>query len=123
MATIELAEGLANLLSASPSYLAFGDEDTPLPLPARRPRSAGMPARLRRARRRCGLSRELLGAVAGLSAAHIRQIEAGQIAAGLDLIETLASALDVPPCWLAYGELNWVTGLPSSVNELTKRCR
>jgi transcriptional regulator with XRE-family HTH domain/cyclopropane fatty-acyl-phospholipid synthase-like methyltransferase len=51
---------------------------------------------IRELRRERGLTQEELGARANVSAIHVSNIERGEIDAGLDVIERIATALDVP---------------------------
>jgi transcriptional regulator with XRE-family HTH domain len=60
-------------------------------------------ARLRAVRERRGLPRRTLGTAAGTSGTNILNIEDGRTIPRLDLVERLAVALDVAPCWLAFG--------------------
>lgn len=52
--------------------------------------------RIRERRRERGLTQEELGARTKVSAIHISRIERGEVDAGLDVIERIATALDVP---------------------------
>lgn len=52
--------------------------------------------RIRELRRERGLTQEELGARANVSAIHVSNIERGEIDAGLDVIERIATALNVP---------------------------
>jgi transcriptional regulator with XRE-family HTH domain len=62
-----------------------------------------MPARLAEARRRAGLSQNALAKAAGLSQPTILRLEEGASFPALDTLERIARALDVSPCWLAFG--------------------
>jgi XRE family transcriptional regulator of biofilm formation len=67
---------------------------------------ATMGDRLRLIREAKHLSLSELGAAAGITKAYLVRIETGkQKNPGLLLLERLATALDVAPGWLAWGEL------------------
>ena len=52
-----------------------------------------------------GMTRPVLGTKAGISKAAITELEThARHAPSIDMIARLASALDVEPCWLAYGD-------------------
>jgi transcriptional regulator with XRE-family HTH domain len=59
--------------------------------------------RLLLARKKRGLTMLALGNKAGLSASTINHIEKGRQSPAADTTERLARALEVDPCWLAYG--------------------
>lgn len=99
--SVETLERIANALKRSPCWLAFGEE---------RPwneaaelRCAGLAARLRTAREARGLSRHALGKAAETTGTTVQTIEDGLSMPGLDTVEQLAKALQVTPCWLAFG--------------------
>lgn len=119
---ISTVEKLAVSLGVSPCWLAYGsDGDEPFrqkiqrsdpgpsppePDPAERivPRAhAGIGERLRLARQAAGLSMRELARQARLSVNAVSLLEAGKGAPRVDNCEALAVALDVAPCWLAYG--------------------
>jgi transcriptional regulator with XRE-family HTH domain len=99
--TTATIEKLARALRLSPSFLAFGD---PLPfLDTETPRWAELGARLKLALRRRGKDRhDLMRALKVLPRAIIHLEEGG--APKLTRLVALARVLEVPPCWLAYGE-------------------
>lgn len=61
-----------------------------------------LPDRLRAARKAAGLSQRKLAARAGLSDTAVLYIEGGRVP-GVDTVEKIARALNVPPCWLGFG--------------------
>lgn len=67
------------------------------------PLHQGLPLRLKEARIAAGLTCRQLAERAGLSNPVVAYIEAGRVP-GVDTVERIAVALDVAPCWLAYGE-------------------
>ena len=62
--------------------------------------------RLLQARRFHGLTMAALAQKANVGAATINHIEKGRQIPGADTIERLARAMDLDPCWLAYGTGN-----------------
>jgi transcriptional regulator with XRE-family HTH domain len=117
---LDTIERIAIALGVSSCWLAFGDEGSApvrqqLPRPGRplllRPLTAreatpnygSIGARLFAMRERRGLSRRALGKAAETSGTSILNIEDGRTIPRLDMVERLATALDVPPCWLAFG--------------------
>jgi len=68
--------------------------------------SAGIGRRLHAARLKRGLSLVSLGQASKLSASGVNAIEKAHSIPGADTIESLARALGVDPCWLAYGTGN-----------------
>lgn len=68
-------------------------------------RSDGLPARLREARERAGLTQSEVSRRAGLSRMTCSDIEGGRRMGniGVRTIELLAEVLGVSPCWLAFG--------------------
>lgn len=119
---IDIVERMAAGLGVSPCWLAFGDEG-PEPFQQKRPRSSlplDLPspepgpleiedlhqrtgARLRLRREELALSLRQLADSAGVSYQTIAYIEAGSTVPKVDSVHRLAVALDVAPCWLAYG--------------------
>lgn len=64
----------------------------------------GIGRRLRRAREACGLTVRELATRAHTSAKTVQAISDGRGGnSGVGLLWDLARALDVSPCWLAYG--------------------
>lgn len=59
--------------------------------------------RLHQARQHYGLTMAALAEKANVGAATINHIEKGRQIPGADTIERLARAMNVDPCWLAYG--------------------
>lgn len=120
--TISVIERLAMALGVEPCWLAFGaDGDEPFRLkiprlilperpPTPRPAESapaeahkGCGERLAFAREARGLSMRQLARAAQLSAQTVSAVEAGRVGLRVDNCEALAVALDVAPCWLAYG--------------------
>ena len=64
---------------------------------------AGLEQRLQSVRVRQNLTRRGLARSAKTSDTTIRLIEEGRQVPRVDLAEKIARALDVSPCWLAYG--------------------
>ncbi len=105
MPGLDTIEKLARALGLSPSYLAFGVEgDAPPPLADGALRSAGCGARLEQLREHRGLSKLALGERAGIAGSALFPIEIGRVSPSVATIEAVAKALDVSPCWLAFGE-------------------
>ena len=91
---------LATVLRVSAAWLGFG---VGAPLAEQTAANCdGMGARLQAIRTQRGSSKAELGRRAGLTAPSITQIENGG-QSGVDVIESLAKALDVSPGWLAFG--------------------
>ncbi len=102
---LDTIERLALALGLSPSFLAYGVEmDSPPPLPGGELRSAGCGARLEKLREHRGLSKLALGERAGIAGSALFPIETGRVSPSVATIEAVATALDVSPCWLAFGE-------------------
>jgi len=74
--------------------------DTLVPPPEARLDAPGLPARLRAARERAGLTQEGLAEAAGVSTGLIGQLESAATLPSLPTIERLARALGVSPCHL-----------------------
>lgn len=66
-------------------------------------RAEAMGARLFEARQAAGLSMRALAEKAGVTHMTINHIEKGHHFAATNIVEGLAQALGVSPCWLAYG--------------------
>lgn len=66
-------------------------------------RSSEIGARLHLARSKRDITMNALAAKAGISQAAISYIEGNERRPTADIIESLADALEVDPCWLAYG--------------------
>lgn len=66
-------------------------------------KARGIGERLREARLERGLSVRALSEAAGVSKSAISSIETGEHDPSCTTVERLARALDVSPCWLAYG--------------------
>jgi transcriptional regulator with XRE-family HTH domain len=78
-------------------------------------------ARLELARREAKLTHRALAKRAGVSPGTISGLENGQHDATTEKIARIAAALDIQPCWLAYGDRDkapdWLTG----ESDLTKQ--
>lgn len=74
--------------------------DALVPPPEARLDAPGLPARLRAARERAGLTQEALAEAAGVSTGMIGQLESAATLPSLPTIERLARALGVSPCHL-----------------------
>ncbi len=98
---LDTVEHLATALHVSPCFLAFGIEqpcaDSTELL------CAGLPQRLRDTRTARGLSRLELGRCSETSDTLVRMTETGATLPNLAKLEMLAKALEVSPCWLAFG--------------------
>lgn len=124
VAGIDVAERLANLLGVAPCWLAYGYLGAQpfrdkVPLKDQRPEepqftpavSAGTPltsrevgARLRTERARCGISKKALAEAADISRSMVLYIEEGKSVPSVAMVEQLAGALSVSPCWLGFGD-------------------
>lgn len=62
----------------------------------------GLPERLRRTRKRAGLSQRQVSILASCDAGTVNNIESGG-RSRIDMVEALAAALKVPVYWLAFG--------------------
>lgn len=94
---VDTAANLARALAVPASLLAFGvdvagDSDV-----------TGLPGRLIQARQARGLSRHQLGQRSKTSDTLVRLTETGTTMPNLVKLEALAKALQVSPCWLAFG--------------------
>lgn len=119
---IDVVEKIAIALGVAPCWLAFGadGEETfqqkiprlvaqpPMPRPepvdmVTASAFAGCGERLRLAREAKQLSMRDVAKAAGLSPQAVSLVEAGKLCPRVDTCEAMAVALDVAPCWLAYG--------------------
>jgi transcriptional regulator with XRE-family HTH domain len=119
---IDLVEKIAIALGIPPCWLAFGVDGEepfqqkvarlvrptgePMPVPGQEPAPlacTGCGERLRVARTAGGLSMRDVGRAAEVSVQAISLIELGRVCPKVDTCERIAVALDVAPCWLAYG--------------------
>ena len=66
-------------------------------------RSGDLPARLRTARKKAGITPEALGATCGVGRSAIVHWETGRSSPGLAMIEHLANAVGVKAEFLAFG--------------------
>lgn len=98
--TVETVTRLANALSMSAAWLAFGlgEQDSP-PGPAS---CEGLGERLLASRKHRNQTRTDLARVAELNPGTIAKIESGGTT-GVDTLEKLSKALRVSPAWLAFG--------------------
>lgn len=67
------------------------------------PAHVGFPSRLRKARKAAESTRHKLSLSAGFASDGVSDLEAGGRIPGIDTVERLAFALNVSPCWLAFG--------------------
>ncbi len=121
---LDSVERIALAVGVSPCWLAFGADgagrfrqkiartaersrlsETPHPIKGATVMlgSKDAPTRCQYARMRLGLTRIALGEAAGTSGVTVGAFETGRNRPRLDLVERLAMALDVAPCWLAFG--------------------
>lgn len=119
---IHTVEALAYAVGVPVCWLAFGQEgaerfrgkrpsrEPKTPIPTPRPgfyrneeRAAQVGLRLTQLRAERGLSLRGLGGAAGITYEAIHKIERGAAMPRLDTAYRLAIALDVSPCYLAYG--------------------
>ena len=119
---IDRVEALAYAVGVPVCWLAFGQEgaerfrgkrpsrEPKTPIPTPRPgfyrneeRAAQVGLRLTQLRAERGLSLRGLGGAAGITYEAIHKIERGAAMPRLDTAYRLAIALDVSPCYLAYG--------------------
>lgn len=98
---IDTIERLAVRLDVSPCWLAFG-ADQPAEA-AEGLRCAAIGQRLASARTDAGQSGRSLAAAADTSSPTVLRIEKGAFMPRLDTVEKLAKALQLAPCWLAFG--------------------
>lgn len=98
---IDTIELLARALSLSPCWLAFGIEQPCAASDATLCASIG--ERLQVARLAAGHSARALAALAEISPPTVLRTEKGLFFPRLDTVERLGKALNVSPCWLAYG--------------------
>lgn len=117
---IDTVERIARALGVEPCWLAFGlDGDKPFNLKSKctKPETdvpaiceivmtsayTGVAKRLTDRRSALGLSLRQVGTAAGISYQTVNLIECGEAIPKVDSLHRLAIALDVAPCWLAYG--------------------
>lgn len=117
---IDTVERIARALDVEPCWLAFGfDGGKPFNLKSKvtRPETdvpdistsglttayLGVAKRLSDRRSALGLSLRQVGTAAGISYQTVNLIECGEAVPKVDSLHRLAIALDVAPCWLAYG--------------------
>lgn len=119
---INTVEKIALSLGVAPCWLAFGEDgDSPFqqkiprlgmepstdPVPAPQVAEAsaylGLGQRLKTARKAKAVSMRELARQVGLSVNAVSLLEAGTGIPRVDNCEALALALDVAPCWLAFG--------------------
>lgn len=117
---IDTVERIARALDVEPCWLAFGfDGGKPFNLKSKvtRPETdvpdictgglttayLGVAKRLSERRSALGLSLRQVGTAAGISYQTVNLIECGEAVPKVDSLHRLAIALDVAPCWLAYG--------------------
>lgn len=98
---VDTVEKLANTLCVSPCLLAFGQQQ---PYEAITDSlSAGLPARLSQVRQERAYSRRELGRRSDTSDNFVQMTETGTTVPNIAKLEQLAKALEVSPCWLAFG--------------------
>lgn len=98
---VDTVEKLAKVLCVSPCWLAYGIAPAcELELGSL---SAGLPERLLQIRGERGFSRRELGRLSGTSDNFVQMTETGATVPNIAKVEALAKALQVSPCWLAYG--------------------
>lgn len=117
---IDTVELIARALQVEPCWLAFGfDGGKPFNLKSKvtKPETdvpdiatseltsayLGVAKRLSDRRSALGLSLRQVGTAAGISYQTVNLIECGEAVPKVDSLHRLAIALDVAPCWLAYG--------------------
>lgn len=117
---IDTVEKIARAIGVQPCWLAFGyDGEKPFRekvARADRPENGIKPIcdndctdsvivgqRLKQRRKALGLSLRQVGTAAGISYQTVNLIECGEAIPKVDSLHRLAIALDVAPCWLAYG--------------------
>lgn len=117
---IDTVEKIAKAIGVQPCWLAFGyDGDKPFREKVSRPdkshtdiklitaedatNSALVGKRLQYRRKALNLSLRQVGTAAGISYQTVNLIECGEAVPKVDSLHRLAIALDVAPCWLAYG--------------------
>ena len=64
----------------------------------------GLGARLKWARDRSGLTVREVADIAGVAFSAVSEIEKGERVPRADTLERLAVALNVPACWLVFGD-------------------
>ena len=98
---VDTVERLAKVLQLSPCFLAFGVEQ-PCD-PSEGLLSAGLADRLLQVRESKSISRQELGRCSETSDSLVRMTETRATVPNIAKVEQLAKALDVSPCWLAFG--------------------
>lgn len=98
---LDTVERLAAALGLSPSMLAFGIEQPAEPCQGLR--SESLYFRLASSRHAAGLSLRDVSSASDTSVNFVRTTEMGGTMPSLAKVEALAKALDVSPCWLAFG--------------------
>lgn len=98
---LDTVERLAVALELSPCALAFGIEQTCNS--ADGGGSTDLPTRVKDMRVARGLSLRELGRLSSTSTNLVRMTETGATMPNLANLEALATALEVSPCWLAFG--------------------
>ncbi len=84
----------------------------------------GFAERLRRRRKAAALTAGGLATKAGLGRNTLYGLESGARIPRVDTVEVLADALQVSPCWLAFGiELAWTPAQVRRCGELAQRLR
>ena len=101
---IDAAERLAAALEMSPCYLVYGWGGAGRTGGETREGVMRVGARLKEARERTRMSCSALGRQSGVSGQTVSNIEDKGYMPGVDTAEQLAKALEVSPCWLAFGE-------------------
>lgn len=98
---VDVVETLALCLGCSPCWLAYAVERE---FTAECLQAPGIGARLRQAREMRSMDKNALGRAAGTTGQTIANIETGRNIPSVATAEALAKALDISPCWLAFGE-------------------
>ena len=83
----------------------------------RNPRHLGLPARLRKARKSAGLTRNLVVQKIGGDQTAPREIETGHRIPTVGTLARLASALGVSAGWLGYGLCEQTTNAPAATTD------
>lgn len=96
---LDTIERLAAVLGVSPCWLAFGVDSSA----DSKPDDMHICQRLAAARKNAELSGRALADAAETSSPTVLRIEKGALSPRVDTVEKLAKALNVAPCWLAFG--------------------
>ncbi len=107
---VDTVEKIARALRISPGFLSYGIEGPPIEGDALR--CEGIGPRLAMVRKAQGLSKAALAEKAQIARTAVLYIEEGKVKDGairpilpsVATAESLASALSISPCWLAFGE-------------------